>query len=723
MTIFETHFPLQPRKYNKRKYAIEPWYTKELLIYRRMKDKKYKLWKLKGNGESKAEYTKHKNAYNNLCKKVKKHYYEQELFKTRYSPQKNWKLIKEAAGMNKPNCSKIDEIVDGHGNKTSNPTLIANIFNDYFSNIGAKTVQSVDQSNSDFKKYLSSQQNSFYLNPMGPFMVMQILDQLKDKKTKDINDISIFFLKKIAFYIAEPLAHIYDLAIFDGIYPEAFKTSKTIPVYKRSGNRNCTNNYRPITIVNCFSKILEKYMADCIMNFLIEHNLLSEFQFGFVEGKNTFGCLFDIIGKISENSSNGLYSSMILLDISKAFDTCSHEIILEKLFSYGIRGRPLNLIRTFLLNRKQKVKVGEFWSACDKIINIGVPQGSVIGVLLFLIYINDLPTATTLYTCCYADDTDALASASSLQELEYQTNQGLTELMEWFKSNRLILNLKKTNLLVFSPNLSASPAIKLSYYDNGTEILINQIPNQKESSVRSLGILLDNRLTFKDHVLLIKQKINKSLFFISRMRNILPIRARKQLYYSYVHSHLIYCLPLFTFLKKTDLDLLCKLQRKAIRITYNVKYNAECRTLFHDLGIIPINMMLEKEILKIMNKVYIYREPKEISKYFIESRSEHPFQLRENIRFHIPMLKSTKLMKSPIFHYSQVFNNFENNIKTCSNIWDFNRELNKHFQKDIYDDNCQKKICRICDFDKYEKHLRSYISSTLRTYDYYRFLT
>ena len=165
------------------------------------------------------------------------------------------------------------------------------------------------------------------------------------------------------------------------------------------------------------------------------------------------------------------------------------------------------------------------------------------------------------------------------------------------------------------------------------------------------------------------------------MRNILPISARKQLYYSYVHSHLIYCLPLFTFLKKTDLDLLCKLQRKAIRITYNVKYNAECRTLFHDLDIIPINMMLEKETLKIMNKVYIYREPKEISKYFIESRSEHPFQLRENIRFHIPMLKSTKLMKSPIFHYSQVFNKFENNIKTCSNIWDFNRELNKHFQK------------------------------------------
>ena len=131
-----------------------------------MKDKKYKLWKLKGNGESKAEYTKHKNAYNNLCKKVKKHYYEQELFKTRYSPQKNWKLIKEAAGMNKPNCSKIDEIVDGHGNKTSNPTLIANIFNDYFSNIGAKTVQSVDQSNSNFKKYLSSQKNSFNFNPI-----------------------------------------------------------------------------------------------------------------------------------------------------------------------------------------------------------------------------------------------------------------------------------------------------------------------------------------------------------------------------------------------------------------------------------------------------------------------------------------------------------------------------------------------------------------------------
>ena len=276
-------------------------------------------------------------------------------------------------------------------------------------------------------------------------------------------------------------------------------------------------------------------------------------------------------------------------------------------------------------------------------------------------------------------------------------------------------------MLVFSPNLSISPVINLCYYDNGTKIDVEQIPNSRESSIRSLGILLDNRFTFKDHVSLVRQKINKSLFFISRIRNTLPLNARKQLYFSYVHSHLIYCLPLLTFLRKTDFDVLIKLQRKAIRIVFNVNHKSDCRPLFHDLGIIPLDKQLEKEILKIMNMVYIYKKPNEISKYFSEYQTEHAFQLRERARFYIPMIKSTKLMKSPIFQFCHIFNQFEGDFKTLSDKKEFERELNLYFFKDIYHEHCKKNFCKICDFDKFEKKIKSYITNTIKCYDFHRF--
>ena len=258
-TVFDDIFQSESKKNDRNRIKINPWFTKGLMISRKKKLRLYKEYKKKGSLATKNRFNNYRNIYNRLCGEAKKLYYSNELFKVRNNASRRWQLIKEAAGIKNKECDNINGIKSEDGTLLSNPIHIANSFNKYFSSIGEKTKQKVDHTDTDYRKSLPSKANSFVLPPLGPFDIIKLVDQLHDKKSRDINDLSVSLLKDVIYYLADPLAHIFELSLNAGIFPNSFKINKTIPVYKGSGPRDNMSNYRPITIVNCFSKILEKH--------------------------------------------------------------------------------------------------------------------------------------------------------------------------------------------------------------------------------------------------------------------------------------------------------------------------------------------------------------------------------------------------------------------------------------------------------------------------------
>lgn len=398
----------------------------------------------------------------------------------------------------------------------------------------------------------------------------------------------------------------------------------------------------------------------------------------------------------------------IFCDLRKAFDTVDHKILLNKLHNIGVRGVELNWFKNYLSNRKQFVCVDNSNSSLLDIL-LGVPQGSILGPLLFLIYINDLPKYSSLFSLLFADDTTQLASHKNLDSLVEFVNVEFQKTVEFFKSHRLSLHPEKTKfMLISNSNVNAPPNILIDYNnidvdpDPSLIAKMSFINNSSTPYAKFLGVLIDPKLTFKHHISMVTKKVSTSLYFMRKTKNILSEKAMKLLYYSLFHSYLIYANQLWTCTTESLLKPLFLKQKIAIRIITNANYNARTEPLFKKLNVLPFPKLCDYFKLQFMQQFCQKFLPTALENLWVTNSirriEEDQISLRDDDLFYIPLSRTSVTSRLPLVVLPKLWNDFpDNDLKFIRNKIEFNFKLKeyliKQLQESVY---CGRLLCADC---------------------------
>ena len=448
-------------------------------------------------------------------------------------------------------------------------------------------------------------------------------------------------------YFLVPLVHICTLSLIHGVFPNELKIAKVIPLYK-GGNARLFVNYRPVSVLSIFSKIYERLMYNRLSEFIELNDILYRLQFGFRKRHSTSVALMVLTDKITKALNDGEYVLGVFL--VKAFDLVNHEILLRKLYCYGIRGVAHDWLKSYLSNRYQYVVYNEVESSRKKI-TCGVPQGSILGLLLFLIYINDMASVSdALYPILFADDSNVFLSGRNCNNLISTMNFELVKITEWLESNRLSLNVSKTHYMLFK---SKGMHVPITTED----VLIKGVKIDYVRKTKFLGVMVDDMLSWGDHIQYIRGKICKGLSIICKTRKFVNKQTLITLYYCFIYPYLTYSIEVWGLTFKTYLTKLMTLQKKIVRIVGLADRNAHTDPLFQEYKIMQLMKIHAYKVALAMYQVKLHHAPLVFVELFQENEQVHPHNTRQSDHFHVPAV-NTDYMKRCIRYKGVIIWNY-----------------------------------------------------------------
>ena len=574
--IIRTSAPLKQQRKQKNE---EKWYTRRL---RNLKQK-MNLWQVRCQREparkcqngntTKQNFNYHRNKYKRAIKQAKNEYWE-SLFLNAKDSKRTWALMNKAMQREQEQVG-IKEMQREDGSATTDRKEISNIVNKFFANVGEETAKKIPHTPKEPLTYLEGIMNDKLAEKflyVDQEQVEKTIKTLKPKHNEMDNSISMKIIRECREVLSHTLTLLINESIEKDVFPEVLKVAEVVPLHKK-GSRKEATNYRPISLLDPFGKIFEKIIEFQLRAFMEYAEQLTKSQHGYRENHSCDSMIISFLQEVSDSLKEDDVAVIILLDCSKAFDSISRPLLLQKLEKYGIKKGALELIRSYLTNRTQRVKIGSTYS--DHLpCHTGVPQGSILGPVLYIIYTNDVDVAIESWSSLYADDNNSMHRAKTLQEAMMKAQASLTRTEEWFRSNKVCVNGAKSKYIVVSRREQGDSDVELQI--EGKKLQRVRSTDKDNSSTAFVGLHLDEKFDFAPHINAMCQRALKSLATLAMVRRRLPKGARLQIFHSLIQSHL--CLNIIAT-GRANKDLLNRLQviqNKALRIVEDLPSRASC---------------------------------------------------------------------------------------------------------------------------------------------------
>ena len=639
----------------------------------KIKDNLFKL--SKRNLINRKIFTDFQNLFNTQIRNAKADYYTNKFNENEGNVKETWKTINMAIKSKR----KSNDIISLKENDIAfENSKVLDKFINYFTGIANKLTSQLPSSEQNASNYLKDRiNNSFFMNPLSKEEISKAINKLK-YNGKSSKTVSTTVLKDISNKLSEILMFLLNFCISDGYFPNELKIGCITPIYKNS-SKSDIKNYRPVCSLSPFSKIFERIIYNRMIVFIDNNNILSSNQFGFRKGLSTESAIIQFIDKIHNGLNKRHHTIAVFMDLSKAFDVLDHNILSKKLEHYGFRGKFLELLMSFISNRKYFVSANGFKSS-TKTVNIGVPQGSTLGPLLFLIYVNDMCNSSSLLNFTqFADDTTITHSGPNLEILTNEIETELEKVLDWLLANKLIINLNKTHSMLFT-NKRVERKINIRAKNTTLE---------QKTECKFLGVIVDENINWKSHVNHVTNKISKTIALLRLLKYTFPKHILKTLYMSLIQPYLNYCNAIWGAADKTILEPLFILQKKAIRIVNRVHYLEHTKPLFESMKILTIYQLYELTCTMFIYKCLNSNKYLNFKNRMSRNSQHHNYNTRNNSQFRLPASRLKCIRQSFFYKGTDLWNRlntnltiYKPNIQFKSNLSSFKRRMKAKLMTD-----------------------------------------
>lgn len=654
------------------------WITEDL-----KEEKKHIIQLSKLARDTKSDLLKNKvktknKQYNLKLVERKKLFFDNKIKNSENINKVTWQIINNETKRNINTHESNIVLKMGH-TTICEPFNVSCAFNDYFINVVDDLLKGLPPSQAEIPNVQTQCSVKFQCPPVTEDELDKIIDSLANKWSSGYDEVPFSVIKYVKLELVKPLTHLINSSLITGLFPNKLKIAKVVPIYKK-GSPSDIQNYRPVSILPSISKLFERAMYNRLLNHLETNSLFDIEQHGFRKNKSTVTALVAFTESIIDSVDKKDMVTGIFMDLTRAFDSISHSKLLHKLNSLGVHGIHLKWFESYLCNRQQYVEVNHInndnklkYQSNLKTITNGVPQGSILGPLLFICYMRHMPKYLTNFEniknqlFLYADDSNLIISAKTGLEIEITAYQELSKLQDFFIENSLILNTNKTNTIFFQTKQNRNhmnPSIQLN------ETVLNQ-----QNCITFLGLIVDRNLSWDVHVNHIVKKINSGLYAIKRLSCLVSLPVLKMVFHSHVQSHIAYGISVYGGTSDTNLKKILILQKKSLRIILKLANDTSVKKYFTDLRILTIYSLYILECV-----MYVRSNQVKLKKY-CENHNYDTRNKNENI---LPQHNLTFFTKKTSFNGIKFLKCIPNKIKEIKDNKKFKKLLKEHLIKKAY---------------------------------------